>query len=63
VVSMCRLTDEDMRHTMPHAEVRLIDRSDPDENPNLDYVLLDAVRLVERLRAEDRTVLVHCVAA
>ena len=63
VVSMCRLTDEDMRHTMPHAEVRLIDRSDPDENPHLDYVLLDTVRLVERLRAEDRTVLVHCVAA
>lgn len=63
VISMCRLTDDDMRHTLPHAEVRLIDRSDPDENPHLDYVLLDTVRLLERLRADGHTVLVHCVAA
>ena len=63
VVSMCRLTDEDMRHDMPHTEVRLIDSPEPDENPHLDYVLLDTVRLVEQLRAEGRTVLVHCVAA
>ncbi|WIM87449.1 ADP-ribosylglycohydrolase family protein [Candidatus Mycobacterium wuenschmannii] len=63
VISLCRLADDDMRHTMPHAEVRLIDRSDPDENPHLDYVLLDTVRLLEQLRAEGRTVLVHCVAA
>jgi ADP-ribosyl-[dinitrogen reductase] hydrolase len=63
VVSLCRLADADMRHTMPHAEVRLIDRPEPDENPHLDYVLLHTVRLVEQLRAEGRTVLVHCVGA
>jgi ADP-ribosylglycohydrolase/protein-tyrosine phosphatase len=63
VVSMCRLTAQDMRHDMPHTEVRLIDRSEPDENPHLDYVLLDTVRTVEQLRAEGRTVLVHCVGA
>jgi ADP-ribosylglycohydrolase/protein-tyrosine phosphatase len=63
VVSLCRLADEDMRHTMPHTEVRLIDRAEPDENPHLEYVLLDTVRLIERLRAEGRTVLVHCVGA
>jgi ADP-ribosyl-[dinitrogen reductase] hydrolase len=63
VVSMCRLTEQDMRQDMPHTEVRLIDRSEPDENPHLDYVLLDTVRTVEQLRAEGRTVLVHCVGA
>jgi ADP-ribosylglycohydrolase/protein-tyrosine phosphatase len=63
VVSMCRLTDEDMRQYMPHSEVRLIDNPEPDENPHLDYVLLDTVHLIEQLRAEGRTVLVHCVAA
>jgi ADP-ribosylglycohydrolase/protein-tyrosine phosphatase len=63
VVSMCRLTDKDMRHDMPHTEIRLIDNPEPDENPHLDYVLLDTVCLIEQLRAEGRTVLVHCVAA
>lgn len=63
VVSLCRLTDDDMRDDMPHVEVRLIDRSDLDENPHLDYVLLDAVRAVERFRRGGRTVLVHCVGA
>src|SRR5271166_5844255 len=63
VVSLCRLADEDMRHTIPHAEVRLIDKSEPDENPHLDYVLRETVRLVEQLRAEGHTVLVHCVGA
>jgi protein-tyrosine phosphatase len=63
VVSMCRLRDEDIRTDMPHLEVRLIDRPEHDENPHLDYVLLDAVRAIERLRAQGRTVLVHCVGA
>ena len=63
VVSMCRLRDDDIRTDMPHVEVRLIDNPEPDENPHLDFVLLDAVRAVERLRAQGRTVLVHCVGA
>ncbi|BBY44157.1 ADP-ribosylglycohydrolase family protein [Mycolicibacterium celeriflavum] len=63
VVSLCRLTDEDMRTDMPHIEVRLIDQPDSDENPHLDFMLLDTVRLVEKLRHEGRTVLVHCVGA
>ena len=63
VVSLCRLADDDMRHDMPHVEVRLIDRTEHDENPHLDFVLLDAVRAVEQLRREGRTVLVHCVGA
>ncbi len=63
VVSLCRVSDEDMRKDMPHIEIRLIDRTDGDENPHLDFVLLDTVRLIEQLRSEGRTVLVHCVAA
>lgn len=63
IVSLCRLADEDMRTDMPHVEVRLIDQPESDENPHLDFVLLDTVRLVEKLREEGRTVLVHCVGA
>ncbi|MGE2718433.1 ADP-ribosylglycohydrolase family protein [Mycolicibacterium celeriflavum] len=63
VVSLCRLADDDVRHDIPHIEIRLIDRTSQDENPHLDFVLTDTVRLVEQLRREGRTVLVHCVAA
>jgi len=63
VVSMCRLRDDDIRTDLPHVEVRLIDRAEPDENPHLDFVLMEAVRAVERLRTQGRTVLVHCVGA
>lgn len=63
VVSLCRLADDDIRTDIPHVEVRLIDRPERDENPNLDFVLMDAVRTIERLRADGRTVLVHCVGA
>jgi protein-tyrosine phosphatase len=48
---------------IPHVEVRLIDSIDPDENPHLDFVLLDAVRMIEELRAQGRAVLLHCVEA
>ena len=63
VVSLCRIADDDVRDDMPHVEVRLIDRAEPDENPHLDYVLLEAVRAVERLRDQGHTVLLHCVGA
>ncbi|MBB2989661.1 ADP-ribosylglycohydrolase/protein-tyrosine phosphatase [Mycolicibacterium iranicum] len=63
VVSLCRVADGDVPAGMPHVEVRLIDRVADDENPHLDFVLLDAVRAVEQLRGDGRTVLVHCVGA
>ncbi|KUI48151.1 ribosylglycohydrolase [Mycobacterium sp. GA-1199] len=63
VFSLCRLADDDVRHDLPHIEVRLIDRTSHDENPHLDFVLTDTVRLLEELRSEGHTVLVHCVAA
>ncbi len=63
VVSMCRLLPTDMRRDIPHAEVRLIDITTPDENPHLDFVLLEAVKTIETFRAQGRTVLLHCVGA
>ena len=63
VWSLCRLADDDMLEDMPHAEVRLIDRPEHDENPHLDYVLLDTVRTIERFRRDGPTLLVHCVRA
>jgi protein-tyrosine phosphatase len=44
-----------------HLDVRLIDKEG--DNANLDFVLLDTVRAVERLRAEGRTLFLHCVDA
>jgi ADP-ribosyl-[dinitrogen reductase] hydrolase len=43
-------------------DIRLIDIVDPDANPNLDFVLTDTARLIEQLRNEGRTLLLHCVA-
>ncbi|PRC50776.1 hypothetical protein C6A85_67625, partial [Mycobacterium sp. ITM-2017-0098] len=43
VVSLCRVADDDVPAGMVHVEVRLIDRVAEDENPHLDFVLLDAV--------------------
>lgn len=63
VVSLCRLADGDLQPDMPHIEVRLIDSAAPEDNPHLDFVLLETVRAVERLRSQGHTVLVHCVAA
>ena len=62
VVSLCRIHDEDLPVGVEQIDVRLIDDG-PDANPNLDFVLTDTVRLIEQLRSEGRTVLLHCVAA
>jgi ADP-ribosyl-[dinitrogen reductase] hydrolase len=40
-----------------------MDEPDQEQNPNLDFVLMDAARLVADLRVEGKTVLLHCVAA
>jgi ADP-ribosylglycohydrolase len=66
VVTMCRIGTE---QTPPgvaagdHVEVWLLDEPDADHNPNLDQVLADTADTVAALRAEGRTVLLHCVAA
>ena len=63
IVSLCRVKDEDLPADVQQLDVRLIDKEGPDENANLDFVLLDTVRAIEQLRAEGRTVFIHCVQA
>ena len=61
IVSLCRVKDVHLPAGVKHLDVRLIDEEG--ENDHLDFVLLDTVRAVEQLRAEGRTVFVHCVQA
>ncbi len=61
VVSLCRVKDVQLPAGVKHLDVRLIDQAG--QNDHLDFVLLDTVRAIEQLRAEDRTVFVHCVQA
>lgn len=67
VVSLCRLGDAQVPApgvaAGDHVEVWLIDEPERDKNPNLDFVLTDAAAAVTALRAEGRTVLLHCVQA
>lgn len=61
VVSLCRVNDDDLPVGPEQIDIRLIDIEGQDANPNLDFVLTDTVRLIEQLRNEGRTVLLHCV--
>lgn len=67
VVSLCRLGIDDVPGVAvkadSHVEVWLIDDANPAKNPHLDYVLQDAASAVAAFRAEDKTVLLHCVQA
>ncbi|OBG69764.1 ADP-ribosylglycohydrolase family protein [Mycobacterium sp. E3339] len=62
VVSLCRVNDDDLPAGVEQIDIRLIDKADPASNPNLDFVLTDTVRLIEQLRDEGRSVLLHCAA-
>ncbi len=67
VVSLCRIGADQRRApttgASDHVEVWLIDRDEPEANPNLDLVLRDTADAIAALRAEGKTVLLHCVAA
>ena len=67
VVSLCRLGSAQVPASgvapSDHIQIWLIDESAPDKNPNLDFVLTDAAAAIEVLRAEGKTVLLHCVQA
>src|SRR5690606_17506537 len=64
VVSLCRVgTTQVPSRIRERIEVRLIDRSEPEENPNLHFVLTDTADAVATLRAEGHTVFLHCVQA
>jgi ADP-ribosyl-[dinitrogen reductase] hydrolase len=58
VISLCRMGSETL--DAEHVEFWLIDQGHPD-NPNLDFLLDDAARTIRALRAEGKTVLLHCV--
>ncbi|TIC84430.1 ADP-ribosylglycohydrolase family protein [Nocardioides sp. GY 10127] len=65
VVSLCRVGRD--QACLDGAEVvvesRLLDTEDDAADPNVLLELLDAARAVQGLRAEGRTVFLHCVAA
>lgn len=63
VVSLCQVGSEQAPKGVEHVVFRLIDQSDPEKNPNLDFVIDDAARTVLALREEGHVVLLHCVAA
>jgi ADP-ribosylglycohydrolase len=64
VVSLCRIGSKQVpAHIRERIEFRLIDKVAPAENPNLHFVLTDAADTIATLRAEGRTVLLHCVQA
>lgn len=66
-VSLCRLGVTEVPAAgmlvEDHVEFWLVDSDDPAANPHLDFVLCDLADTVVDLRAEGRTVLLHCVAA
>lgn len=67
VVSLCRLGVEDVPvpavRPGDHVDVWLVDNSERSANPHLDFVLNEAANVVAELRAEGKTVLLHCVQA
>jgi ADP-ribosyl-[dinitrogen reductase] hydrolase len=67
VVSLCRLGLDEVPAVgiapENHVEVWLVDKPDPILNPHLEFVLADVASVIASLRAEGRTVLVHCVGS
>jgi hypothetical protein len=63
VVSLCLTGRAQVPAGTEHINFRIMDEADPEQNPNLDFVLLDAAQTVAALRDEGKTVLLHCVAA
>lgn len=57
VVSLCPVADGHIPRGVTHLDVRLA--SERSANANLDFVLLDTVRAIERLRADGHEVFVH----
>jgi len=65
VVSLCRIGGDQVPRVVPsdRIEAWILDTHDPSKNPNLHYVLADTADVIAELRAEGKTVFVHCVAA
>ncbi|WP_255410933.1 ADP-ribosylglycohydrolase family protein [Frondihabitans sp. PhB188] len=61
VVSLCRVAGTPSGISpADHVQVWLIDQVQPSANPHLDFVLAEAADAVAALRAEGKTVLLHC---
>jgi ADP-ribosyl-[dinitrogen reductase] hydrolase len=58
IISLCRMGSA--RLNAEHIEFWLKDAG-PRDNPNLEFLLDDAARTIQALRAEGKTVLLHCV--
>ncbi|MEO7146607.1 MAG: ADP-ribosylglycohydrolase family protein, partial [Terrimesophilobacter sp.] len=64
VVSLCRVGSAQVpARIRERLEVRLIDRPEPEENLNLNFVLTDTADAIAVLRAEGHIVFLHCVQA
>ncbi|MBM9458761.1 ADP-ribosylglycohydrolase family protein [Nocardioides sp. zg-536] len=63
VVSLCLVGRRQIPDHIESVGFRLIDMVDPTANPNLDFTIRDAAETIAALRAEGKTVLLHCVAA
>ena len=61
VISLCRMGSQPVGPE--HHDVWLLDRADPEKNPNLDFVVDDTVRFIAARRDEGKTVYLHCVQA
>lgn len=58
VVSLCRVGTRQVPSAVESVQVWLVDQ--PDHNDNLDFVLTEAADTLAALRAEGKTVLLHC---
>lgn len=59
-VSLCRVGSGQV---LPdHVQVWMVDTPEVEDNHNLEFLVADAARAIETLRAEGHTVLLHCVA-
>jgi ADP-ribosyl-[dinitrogen reductase] hydrolase len=62
VVSLCRVGTAQVPAGLEHHEVWLVDEADEGSNPNLAFVIHDAVEAIQTLRTEGKRVFLHCVA-
>lgn len=66
VVSLCRVGRKEIPKSIPREDrvaVWLVDSDSPADNPYLDFVLTEAADMVATMRAEGKTVFLHCVQA
>jgi ADP-ribosyl-[dinitrogen reductase] hydrolase len=63
VVSLCLTGRKQVPEGVEQLNFRVLDEPEPEANPNLDFMLVDAAQTIAQLRSEGKTVLLHCVAS